>query len=189
MTLYRFIVLITFDYRPQMRYPMKFFTKFLLFFLVSIQLLNAQQNISSARIEFVFVSKNVDGTIEGFQSSSVIIPEDLASSKFEGSVEVSTLKTGNFLRDWNLKSGRYFDEETYPRITFESSEVIAIESGFKVIGTITIKGISKKLVWIFKQDGNTLIGAATLFSSDFNINIKKGREDNKVEINLILELS
>ena len=167
---------------------MKFFSKFLLFFLLSIQLLNAQQSISSARIEFVFVSKGVDGTIEGFQSSSEVILEELTSSRFEGSVEVSTLKTGNFLRDWNLKSGKYFDEETYPRITFKSSEVSAIETGFKVIGTITIKGISKKLVWFFEKDGNTLRGAATLFSSDFNINIKKGREDNKVEINLILEL-
>ncbi|WP_297692325.1 YceI family protein [uncultured Eudoraea sp.] len=167
---------------------MKFFTKFLLFFLVSIQLLNAQQNISSARIEFVFVSKDVDGTVEGFQSSSEIIPEDLTSSKFEGSVAVGTIKTGNFLRDWNLKSGRYFDEETYPVITFKSSEVSVIEDGLKVIGTITIKGISKKLTWFFERDGNTLRGAATLFSSDFNINIKKGREDNKVEINLILEL-
>jgi len=167
---------------------MKFFSKFLLFFLLSIQLLNAQQSISSARIEFVFVSKDVDGTIEGFQSSSEIIPEDLTSSKFEGSVVVGTIKTGNFLRDWNLKSGRYFDEETYPVITFKSSEVSVNEDGLKVIGTITIKGISKKLTWFFERDGNTLRGAATLFSSDFNINIKKGREDNKVEINLILEL-
>jgi polyisoprenoid-binding protein YceI len=167
---------------------MKFFTKFLLFFLVSIQLLNAQQSISSARIEFVFVSKDVDGTIEGFQSSSEVIQEELNSSKFEGSVEVSTLKTGNFLRDWNLKSGRYFDEETYPVITFKSSEVSTTENGLKVIGTITIKGISKKLTWFFEEDGNTLRGTATLFSSDFNINIKKGREDNKVEINVILEL-
>lgn len=167
---------------------MKFFSKFLLFFLLSIQLLNAQQSISSARIEFVFVSKDVDGTIEGFQSSSEIIPEDLTSSKFEGSVAVGTIKTGNFLRDWNLKSGRYFDEEPYPVITFKSSEVSVNEDGLKVIGTITIKGISKKLTWFFERDGNTLRGAATLFSSDFNINIKKGREDNKVEINLILEL-
>jgi len=167
---------------------MKFHSKFLIVFFLAIQLLNAQQDITSARIEFVFVSKDVDGSIEGFQSLSEISLEELTNSKFEGSVAVGTLKTGNFLRDWHLKSSKYFDEEEYPLITFKSSEVSLVENGFKVVGTITIKGISKNLTWYFDQDGNILRGAATLFSSDFNIHIKKGREDNKVEINLILEL-
>lgn len=168
---------------------MKYYSKLLIFLLLTLQVLNAQQSVTSARVEFVFVSKDVDGTIEGFQSSSKIIPEELTSSVFEGSVAVSTLKTGNFLRDWHLKSSKYFDEETYPTITFKSTEVTSNENGLEVIGTITIKGISKTITWYFQKDGNTLRGAATLFSSDFNINIKKGRQENKVEINLILELS
>ena len=167
---------------------MKYYSKLLIFLLLTLQVLNAQQSVTSARVEFVFVSKDVDGTIEGFQSSSKIIPEELTSSVFEGSVTVSTLKTGNFLRDWHLKSSKYFDEETYPTITFKSTEVTSNENGLEVIGTITIKGISKTITWYFQKDGNTLRGAATLFSSDFNINIKKGRQENKVEINLILEL-
>ena len=168
---------------------MKYYSKLLIFLLLTLQVLNAQQSVTSARVEFVFVSKDVDGTIEGFQSSSKIIPEELTSSVFEGSVAVSTLKTGNFLRDWHLKSSKYFDEETYPTITFKSTEVTSNENGLEVIGTITIKGISKTITWYFQKEGNTLRGAATLFSSDFNINIKKGRQENKVEINLILELS
>ncbi|MGB5204501.1 YceI family protein [Eudoraea sp.] len=167
---------------------MKYYSKLLIFLLLTLQVLNAQQSVTSARVEFVFVSKDVDGTIEGFQSSSKIISEELTSSVFEGSVAVSTLKTGNFLRDWHLKSSKYFDEETYPTITFKSTEVTSNENGLEVIGTITIKGISKTITWYFQKDGNTLRGAATLFSSDFNINIKKGRQENKVEINLILEL-
>ena len=112
--------------------------------LLTLQVLNAQQSVTSARVEFVFVSKDVDGTIEGFQSSSKIIPEELTSSVFEGSVAISTLKTGNFLRDWHLKSSKYFDEEVYPTITFKSTEVTSNENGLEVIGTITIKGISRK---------------------------------------------
>ncbi|MEP0134059.1 MAG: YceI family protein [Eudoraea sp.] len=167
---------------------MKLYSKFLILFLLLANALSAQQSITSARIEFVFVSKDVDGTIEGFQSSSKVIPEELTSSVFEGSVAVNTLKTGNFLRDWHLKNSKYFDEEAYPLITFKSTEVIYNKTGFEVSGTITIKGISKTLTWYFEKDGNTLRGSATLFCSDFNINIKKGRQENKVEINLILEL-
>ena len=167
---------------------MKLCSKFLILFLLLASALSAQQTITSARIEFVFVSKDVDGTIEGFKSSSKVIPEELTSSVFEGSVAVSTLKTGNFLRDWHLKSSKYFDEEAYPLITFKSMEVTTNKNGLEVVGTITLKGISKSLTWHFEKDGNTLRGSATLYSSDFNINIKKGRQENKVEINLILEL-
>ncbi|MGB5360807.1 YceI family protein [Eudoraea sp.] len=167
---------------------MKLYSKFLILFLLATNVLSAQQTISVARIEFVFVSKDVDGTIEGFESSSKIIPEELTSSVFDGSVAVNTIKTGNFLRDWHLKSSKYFDEEAYPLITFKSMEVTTNKNGLEVIGTITIKGISKSLTWNFEQDGNTLRGSATLYSSDFNINIKKGRQENKVEINIIFEL-
>ena len=79
MSLYRFVVLITFGNRQQIRYILKFQSKFLIFFFLAIQLLNAQQNITAARIEFVFVSKDVDGYIEGFQSSSDILLEELPS--------------------------------------------------------------------------------------------------------------
>lgn len=167
---------------------MRYSVKLVLLFLAAFQLVHAQQSISSARVEFSFLSKDVDGTLEGFQSTSEINPDDLSSSVFEGSVEVSTIKTGNFLRDWHLKSSKYFDEEEYPLITFKSEEISLTEKGIKVVGTIKIKGISKALTWHFEQDGNTLRGAASLYSSDFNINIKKKREDNKVEINLILQL-
>ena len=131
--------------------------------LLTLQVLNAQQSVTSARVEFVFVSKDVDGTIEGFQSSSKIIPEELTSSVFEGSVAISTLKTGNFLRDWHLKSSKYFDEETYPTITFKSTEVTSNENGLEVIGTITIKGISKSITWYFQKEGKTLISVLPSF--------------------------
>ncbi len=39
---------------------MKLYSKFLILFLLVVNALSAQQPITSARIEFVFVSKNVD---------------------------------------------------------------------------------------------------------------------------------
>ncbi len=167
---------------------MNSYSRFLFCFIVSLQVLSAQQSITSAKVGFEFVSNNVDGTIEGFQTSSKVFPDDLTSSEFEGSVVVNTLKTGNFIRDWHLKSSKYFDEEEYPLITFKSTEVIPIENGLKVMGVLTIKGISKTISWHFQKDGNTLRGSTSIFSSDFNIKIKNDREANKVEITLILQL-
>jgi len=152
--------------------------------------LTAQQTatISSAEISFTFVSKNVEGTISGFESSSAIHLDALEDSKFKGSVAVETIKTGNFLRDWSLKSGKYFDADTHPQLTFESTDVTKTNDGYSVKGELTIKGTSKAITIDFKRNDNQLIGTTTLFSSDFGIEIKNDREDNEVYVKFVLSL-
>ncbi len=150
----------------------------------------AQQTatISSAEISFTFVSKKVKGTISGFESSSTINLNALADSKFKGSVALETLKTGNFIRDWHLKGSKYFDADAHPKMTFESTEVSKSNVGYSVKGKLTIKATSKALTIDFKRKENQLIGATTLFSSDFGIEIKSDREDNEVQVKFVLSL-
>ena len=158
--------------------------------LVLPLILSAQspQKIKAAEISFVFDSKDVDGSIDGVDSSSSLDLENPANSSFKGSVEVSTIKTGNFIRDWSLKGGKYFDADEHPKITFESTSVSATEDGFLVKGALTIKGKTKSISWQFKKNGDQLTGTTTLFSSDFGIFIKKKREDNKVSVKMVLHL-
>jgi len=163
----------------------------LLFFLLCLSplaILGQGTSIESAAITFNFVNKDVDGHISGFESSSTIDLENPENSKFKGSVTVKTIKTGIFLRDWSLKGGKYFDENEHPKIYFESTEVSVTSVGFSVKGKLTIKNIEKSITIDFKKTGNQLIGTTTLFSSDFGINIKKEREDNKVLVKLVFDL-
>jgi polyisoprenoid-binding protein YceI len=149
---------------------------------------NAQSDIVSAEISFVFVSKDVEGTIGGFRSESTIDLEQFRNSQFKGAVLVEDLKTGNFLRDWSLKSSKYFDADEYPAIRFQSTEIIEKDGGFVVSGQLSIKDVSRKASIIFRREGKRLIGTTAIYSSDFGINIKKKREDNLVEVKLILML-
>lgn len=164
--------------------------KILLFFfcLSPIMLLSQGNSIKSAEITFNFVNKDVDGHISGFESSSTIDFENPENSIFKGSVAVKTIKTGIFLRDWSLKGGKYFDEDDYPKIYFESTDVSTTRDGFSVKGLLTIKKTDKLITIDFKKTGNQLIGTTTLFSSDFGINIKDEREDNKVIVKMIFDL-
>lgn len=70
----------------------------------------------SSSISFVFLSKDVDGTIGGIESASRIDLQDPTRSVIKGSVAVNTLDTDNFLRDGHLKWEKYFDEDEHPRI-------------------------------------------------------------------------
>ena len=161
-----------------------------LFLVTCASSMNAQQSasISSAEVSFNFVSKDVDGTISGFASSSSLNLNTLTDSKFKGSVDVETIKTGNFLRDWSLKGSKYFDADAHPKITFESTAVSETDTGFSVKGALNIKGISKSVTIDFKRQDMQLIGTVILFSSDFGIEIKNDRPDNEVKVKLALKL-
>ncbi|WP_222984214.1 YceI family protein [Flagellimonas meishanensis] len=162
----------------------------LLFLAISSTFWPAAQEakISNAKITFEFPSKNVKGTIEGFESTSKIDWESPANSVFEGSVESETLDTNNGLRNWSLRSSRYFAVKDHPKISFVSKEVRKSGTTWLVSGDLTLKGITKSFRIDFEQAGQKLKGKGALYSSDFDINIKKEREDNLVNVYFELEL-
>lgn len=144
--------------------------------------------VSSAEITFNFDSKNVDGSISGFESESKIDFSNITQSKFKGSVMVETIKTGNFLRDWHLKGNKYFNVDKHPKIAFESTQIVKNKNGLTVNGNLTLKGTVKPITINFTQDQLQLVGTTTLFSSDYGIAIKQDRADNKVKVTIILQL-
>ena len=156
----------------------------LLWLLTSTVLLTAQQKqITSAKITFEFPSKNVKGTISGFESQSKIDWKNPSNSLFKGSVEAATLDTNNGLRNWSLRGSRYFNVKEYPKIEFVSSKIEQQSNRWLVNGLLTIKGITKSVDIVFTKEEGVLVGNATLYSSDYMINIKKTRDDNLVKVN------
>ncbi|WP_350291883.1 YceI family protein [uncultured Croceitalea sp.] len=149
---------------------------------------NAQATVSKAEISFEFVSKGVKGTIEGFESTSRIDFDNPENSTFEGSVGVKTLDTNNGLRNWSLRSGKYFDADDFPRIQFKSTSVSQKDASLVVIGDLTLKGITKPITIDFIKKGNQLKGSTAIYSYDYGIKIKKKREDNLVNITLLFNL-
>ncbi|UJH67392.1 YceI family protein [Allomuricauda sp. SCSIO 65647] len=168
-----------------------FFHAFLIIALLLPHKGLAQQEvrIASAAITFEFPSKKVKGSIEGFQSNAIIDRQQPGNSVFEGSVAVKTLDTGIGFRNWVLRGRKYFDEDNHPQIHFKSNEVVEQNGAFIVKGTLTLKGISKPLTITFNEQGNRLVGNASLYSIDHDIKIKKKREDNLVNINFVFVLA
>ena len=149
---------------------------------------NAQKSVTNAEVSFVFVSKDVKGTIGGFKSSSTIDFDTHERSSFEGSVAVETLDTNNGLRNWSLKNGKYFDEDDFPRISFKSTAVNYEDGIFIVKGDLSIKGTTKPIVINFRKNGNQLKGETSIYSYDYGIKIKRKREDNLVKIEMLFEI-
>jgi polyisoprenoid-binding protein YceI len=80
------------------------------------------------------------GTFQGAIDASGDAP------KLEGSVDVSTIDTGEANRDGHLKGAEFFDAEQFPQITFHGTTTEAGADGTVTLkGEITIKGITKPI--------------------------------------------
>ena len=85
----------------------------------------------------------VRGAFRKFQGSIDATGE---APVLQGSVEVSSIDTGEAQRDGHLVSAEFFDAENHAKITFNSTAAEATDGDqIRLNGEITIKGITKPL--------------------------------------------
>ena len=141
---------------------------------------------SRAEIQFLFVDDDVDGSLSNFKFNGAINLDDLANSDFSGSVAMETLDTDNWFRDRHLRSKKYFNNKTYPLLTFKSTSVSGAGSKFLVRGNLTIKGISRPVTFNFRTLPGKLQGTAQINTSQFDIMIHDDTSRNLVEVTITL---
>lgn len=144
--------------------------------------INAQVDDEKASITFLFVSKDVQGSIGDLKTDINIDKSVISNSYMKGSVGVSTMKTGNFLRDGHLMWKKYFYEKAFPKIEFESTTISEENEKLKVNGILTLKETSKKIEIIFEKKGNMLRGETLINCYDYGIKIDKNRDENEVKV-------
>lgn len=83
----------------------------------------------------------VHGRFDSFRASMEV--EDGRPTSVEAVIDVDSINTREPQRDGHLKSGDFFDAETFPHITFTSTK-ITVEDGRMVIeGNLTIRDVTK----------------------------------------------
>ena len=112
---------------------------------------------SHSRLGFVarhaMVTK-VRGQFGGFEGTARIDEANPSASKVDLTIQVASVDTGSADRDGHLKSGDFFDVETYPTITFTSTEVKRDGSDWAVTGDLTIKDVTKPVTIEFEHTGS-----------------------------------
>lgn len=135
-------------------------------------------------IRHLMISK-VKGKFENFEATFVTAENPLEST-VTASAEVASINTNEPNRDGHLRTGDFFEAETYPTIDFVSTGVRVEGGDFKVDGDLTIRGITKPVTFDFDFGG---------FGSDPYGNYKAGasaktvvkREDFGLSYNAALE--
>jgi polyisoprenoid-binding protein YceI len=145
-----------------------------LFFLLCGSILYGQNyrvvdNASSVKVSVKNAGMEIDGKMTGLEGDIEFKPTDLKGSSFSVSIDANTINTGIDVRDENLRGDEYLDTKKFPRISFVSKQITALNkpNTYSMKGTITIKGISREIVFPFtavsKNDG-------IIFTGDFKVN-------------------
>jgi polyisoprenoid-binding protein YceI len=116
------------------------------------------------RVKHLGIS-TVSGSFRDFEGT-LEIGDDITTSKITGKLNPASIDTGEPKRDEHLRSPDFFDVDTYPEITFESTRIEAIDADeFHVTGNLTMHGVTNEVtlhaeVTGTEEDpwGNTRVG-------------------------------
>lgn len=99
----------------------------------------------------LMVSK-VRGQFTSFEAQIVTAPNPLESTA-AATIDLSSVSTGNEMRDNDLRSTNFFDVASHPKMTFTSTAVRLDEGTFLVDGDLTIRGVTKPVTLAVEVNG------------------------------------
>jgi polyisoprenoid-binding protein YceI len=147
-------------------------------------------NASEAQIKFSVkgLFGTVNGKFSGLNSTILFDKDNLAASSIRASVDTKSISTGINLRNHDLQKEKYLDSDKYPVMSFQSDKIQKSETGYKAIGNLTIKSVTKpvEIPFSFSAKGNEGIfkGSFTIQRQDYAVGKPGGSIGSTVTIDL-----
>jgi polyisoprenoid-binding protein YceI len=109
------------------------------------------------------VASKVRGRFTDF-TGTITIGATPETSSVQAVVQAASITTDNEMRDGHLKSADFLDLENSPTLTFKSTKVSAKGDDFELVGDVTLRGITKPVVFSleFLGSGPSMTPGATV---------------------------
>jgi polyisoprenoid-binding protein YceI len=85
----------------------------------------------------------VRGRFTGWTAELSLDKDSLLQTGVKVTIDVSSIDTANEQRDAHLRSGDFFNAETFPSITFQSTGIVSKGADFLVDGELTIRDVTR----------------------------------------------
>jgi polyisoprenoid-binding protein YceI len=135
-----------------------------------------------------FSTNGVSGIFKKFSGNIIFDDKNPGASKFDVSIDVNSINTGNGMQNKHAKSADWFDAARYPSIQFTSKKIIRTAAVYQVIGDLKLHGISKELTIPFKfsstENGGMFTGSFTVNRNDFKIGKAGGEVGDIIKLNV-----
>ena len=146
---------------------------------------------------YVKASVALVGNFDKWDATLKFKSADVTTGVLDIKIQAATVNTGNGIKDGKLKSKDFFNVDQDPYITFHSTKVVQTSPDtFDVVGTFTIRGISKpetlKLNVEGKGTGNgTIKGTMAFDRKDYGMTsgIPFVKIADRVEVNVDLKVT
>jgi polyisoprenoid-binding protein YceI len=135
----------------------------------------------------------VRGQFTEFEGTANIDTKNPAASSAKVTIKTASITTGQDDRDGHLRTGDFFDAETFPEITFVATDVARVDAAtWLVTGDLTITGVNNPVSIEFESAGSALDpfgntrvgfeGAATINRKDWGLTYNAALETGGVLI-------
>ncbi len=114
-----------------------------------------------------FTGNNATGIFRGLKGTVIFDDADLSSSRFDVTVDVTSINTGSGMKNTHAKSEKWFDAAKYPYIAFKSTSISKTPGGYAAKGNLTMHGVTKDFTIPFTFTKNSGGG---VFVSNFTVN-------------------
>jgi len=92
----------------------------------------------------VKASVPIEGTFEKWDATLTFTSTAVESGVLDVKIQAASVNTGSGMKDGKLKSKDFFNADQDPYITFKSTKIVQTgPDTFDVLGTFTIRGVSK----------------------------------------------
>jgi polyisoprenoid-binding protein YceI len=139
----------------------------------------------------------IHGRFNDFSGKFTIDAADPSKSSFALSVKIESVDTNNQKRDEHLRAPDYFNAKQFPTMTFQSTQVKAVSSGYEVAGDLTLHGVTKPITLQLKggefaefPKGTKRIGFQTspvIKRSEFDVKAGIPAIGDEVHVNIAVE--
>lgn len=136
---------------------------------------------------------NVKGSFSDYKSVIEFNEDKKQPTKIESVIKVTSVDTGIEKRDNHLRTADFFDVEKFPEMRFVMKEF----KGDKIVGDLTIKGVTKPVVLDYdfggitkNKEGKNLIGFSLegeIKRSEFGIGEESAMVGDEVKLQIEVE--
>lgn len=135
-----------------------------------------------------FSGTDAEGVFKTFTGDIQFDENDLASSNCSLQIDVSSINTGNGMKNKHAISDKWFDAKQFPNIEFQSEAFAKSETGYSVTGKMKIHGVEKDITIPFTFENNVFRSSFSVNRLDYGVGTMKG-SSKKVSNEIKLDIS
>jgi polyisoprenoid-binding protein YceI len=119
-----------------------------------------------------FTSADPTGTFKAMKGDISFDESNVPASKFNVTIDVNSISTGNAMRDKKALTEEWFNEPKFKNISFNSTKVEEANGMYQITGNLKMKGVTKTVTVPAKFSDNRFFGTFKVDRLQFGVGKK-----------------